>query len=464
MNTMATTDFVRPNVLLITCDQMRGMAMSCSGDQNIHTPHLDRLAADGVRWNGMFTTSPLCCPARASMQTGFYPHNAGFNYHNNGHLREDRPTLAEHFAAAGYDTAHIGKWHLCGKRFSPDERYVPPEHHRGFAHWLGYEHGHDDYFRSVHYGHDHTPILPEAGQYEVDFQTDVAMTWVESHLASPWFMDLSFGPPHFPLTVANVKPQNLAAFKPDGLTPRANVPLDQLTAADRMEMAVYYAMIANIDANVGRLLAHLHSLGQLDNTVVVFTSDHGEMLFSHDHVYKRRMYEESIRVPFLIRHPEQIPAGRVAEGLGSLVDLVATLLDLAHLPPAHTEGVSLAPVLRGEVSRSPRSSVPVGCHWLGCRARGGGHTKSPWRGLRTEQFAVTFLQDGPVARPVELFDVHDDPYEMVNLAALPKYQPIVAELWGTLQEHFRATGDDGFIDLELGEVSTVAPSSPGAVS
>ena len=209
-----------PNVLLVECDEMRGMAMGCAGDPNVATPHLDRLAAEGAHWRAMYTPSPLCCPARAAMQTGLYPHNAGFAYDNRGALRDDAPTLAERFAAAGHETAHIGKWHLCGAERCPDGRYVPPEHHRGFAHWLGYEHGHEDYFAYVHYGNDPAPVEPEPGEHEIDFQTDRAIEWIEGPHEAPWFLDLSFGPPHFPLTRENARARDLARFDPDQLENR----------------------------------------------------------------------------------------------------------------------------------------------------------------------------------------------------------------------------------------------------
>jgi arylsulfatase A-like enzyme len=265
-----------PNLLYIVCDEMREMAMSCSGNPNIQTPNLDRLAASGFRSTRMYTTSPVCCPARATMQTGMYPHNAGFPDYNNGmHLREDVPTIAEILSERGYQTCHIGKWHLNGKKLSPGNRYVPPEYHRGYEEWLGFEHGHD-YFGSVHYAKDDTQILPPGNQYEPDFQTDRAVQFIETNARRPWMMHLSWGPPHFPLTQVNVPADVLATFDPEALTLRGNVDAGQLPRTARMELAIYYAMIRNLDTNLGRLLDTLDELSIRDKTIIVFTSDHGD--------------------------------------------------------------------------------------------------------------------------------------------------------------------------------------------
>ena len=438
------------NLLFVMCDEMREMAMGVAGDPNVRTPNMDRLAYEGVRMTRAFTPSPVCSPARASIHTGLYPHNAGMGYRNNNHLREDAPTLAEHLRANGYDTGHIGKWHLNGKALTIDKRCVPPEHHRGFDYWSGYEHG-ELYYDLPYYEASREPIQPAPGQYEPDLQTDKAIAFIKGHRGDKWYLDLSWSPPHFPLTADNVPPEFLARYDPSSIVLRDNVPEAQQVEAREM-LAVYYAMIENLDTNLGRLLDVLGETEQENSTVVVFTSDHGDMLLSHGWHYKRRIHEESLRVPFLIRCPGVVPAGRTLDGLASLVDTVPSLLDLLCLPPLETEGVSLAPYWLGQSPDTPRDAVFAGCAWLGCREYGGRHFKSPWRGVRTERYACTFLKVDDTAQCVELYDLDDDPLEYDNLAVAPaslEALPLLNEVRSLLSAHLKETNDTDFLELKL---------------
>lgn len=430
-----------PNLLFIMCDEMREMAMSCSGDPNLKTPNLDRLAASGFRGTSTYTTSPVCCPARASMQTGYYPHNVGFpNYGNGHHLREDIPTIGEFLSAKGYHTAHIGKWHLNGKKLSPGNRYVPAAYHRGYREWLGYEHG-DNFFGSVHYSKDDTPILPPDKQYEPDFQTDHALRFIEKNAHRPWMMHLSWNPPHFPLTADNVPADALAAFDADAIRLRDNVPEGGLIGAQRLELAVYYAMITRLDKNLGRLLDKLDALGLREKTIVLFTSDHGDMLYSHGNIYKRRPQEESSRVPFIIRYPGVIAAGQVSEEPMSLVDVPGSLTELMGLKPMQTEGVSFVAHWKGDAPVGPRDAVFMGCQWLGCRSAGGNHVKRPWRAVRTRSHMACWLRDGKGPRLVHLFDVSQDPFQLHDLRNDGSRSELVAELKRMLQDHLKKTKD-----------------------
>ncbi len=430
-----------PNLLFVMCDEMREMAMSCSGDPNLKTPNLDRLAASGFRSTRTYTTSPVCCPARATMQTGYYPHNAGFQDYRNGlHLRKDVPTIGEALKAAGYHTAHIGKWHLNGKKLSPGNRYVPAAYHRGYDVWLGYEHG-EHYFDSVHYSKDDTPIVPPDNQYEPDFQTDHALRFIENNAHRPWMMHLSWNPPHFPLSPDNVPADALAAFDADAIQLRDNVPEGGLAGAQRQELAVYYAMISTLDRNLGRLLDKLDVLGLGEKTIVVFTSDHGDMLYSHGNIYKRRPQEESSRIPFIIRYPGVIPAGQVSEEPMSLVDLPGSLTELMGVKPMRTEGMSFVAHWKGDARVGPRDAVFMGCQWLGCRPAGGNHVKRPWRAVRTRSHMACWLQEGKESRLVHLFDVSEDPFQRNDLRDDESQSERVTVLKGMLRDHLKKTND-----------------------
>lgn len=424
----------RPNLLFICADEMREMAMSCSGNPNLHTPNLDRLAAEGVRFTRMYTTSPLCSPARSTLMTGLYPHNAGVT-NNNMHLREDVRCISEITTAAGYRTGHIGKWHLQGNYrpgSSAEYAYVPPEHHRGFQYWAGFEHGHR-YFDCRYYTNNPTPIIPPKGSYEPDVQTDLALAFIENHADEPWHLDLSWGPPHFPLD--QVKPQDLARHNPDTILLRPNVPVNFQEQA-RKDLCFYYAMIENLDWNLGRLLQKLDTLGMTENTIVVFTADHGDMMLSHGQHYKRRPQEESARVPYLIRYPRRIPPGRTYELLSSLVDSFVTILELMQLKASAHEGISFAPWLTGHTQPHTRKAVFMECPQFGCRSYDPGlYARTPWRAIRTQTHKAAFLKVQPTQiKLVQLYDLVQDPYEQNNLAEITGHESIRRNLTDKLWE------------------------------
>lgn len=437
----------RPNLLFVYADQMREMAMSCSGNSNLSTSNMDALAADGVRFTRMFTSSPLSSPARSSLMTGLYPHNAGVTG-NNMHLRDDVPCIAEITRRAGYATGHIGKWHLCGNYSPPSSSeyaFVPPEHHRGFQYWAGFEHGHK-YFKGRYFTDSDTPIYIPQGSYEPDVQTDLAVDFIKRNAAVAWHLDLSFGPPHFP--IEEVKPQDLARHKPQDIMLRSNVPA-KFHAQARVDLCHYYAMIENLDWNVGRLLQTLDSLNLTRNTIVVFTSDHGDMMLSHGQHYKRRPQEESSRVPFLIRYPRYIPGGRTCTGLASCIDIVPTLLDLMGLEsPNKTEGLNLAGFLKAKARYPRHSAVFMECPKFGCRDYDPGlYAPLPWRAVRTEKHKAVWLKAKKTMRLVQFFDLSEDPFEMHNLAESSKHSSPAGQLKELLASWIRQTDDRQFTSL-----------------
>ncbi|MBW8040949.1 MAG: sulfatase [Planctomycetes bacterium] len=446
-----STRLKRPNLLFVYADQMREMAMSCSGNPNLSTPNMDRLAAEGVRFSRMYTPSPLCSPARSSLMTGLYPHNAGVS-NNNMRLRDDVRCIAEITSAAGYKTGHIGKWHLYGN-FSPgrlaEYAFVPPEHHRGFQYWAGFEHGHK-YFQSRYYTDSDTPIQLPPGAYEPDVQTDLAIKFIENNAAVPWHLDLSWGPPHFPLE--QVKPEDLARHKPENIELRLNVPT-RFHQQARRDLCYYYAMIENLDWNLGRLLNTLDKLGLSQDVIVVFMADHGDMMLSHGQHYKRRPQEESSRVPFIIRYPGTIGGGRICEDMSSLVDVVPTIVELMKLDVSEFDGVSLAAWLQ-ERNRYPRHKcIFMECPKLGCRDYDPGlFAKSPWRAVRTDTHKAAFLKtDQSHAKLVQLFDLSADPFEMKNLAESPRHRRISRQLAQHLTDWIRRTSDKDFAELRFVE-------------
>ncbi len=445
----------KPNLLFVYADEMREMAMSCSGDTNVNTPNMDRLAGEGVHFRRMYTTSPVCSPARASLLTGMYPHNAGITS-NNQHLRENIPTIAEITSANDYVTAHIGKWHVHGG-FKPGKKslygYVPKESHRGFRYWAGYEHGHDNYFGAVYYTDSPVPIKLPDDVYEPDFQTDLAIKFIEDNKNKAWHIDLSWGPPHFPLTSNQVKAEDLARHNPETITLRPNVP-EKYKQEAREQLAIYYAMIENLDHNMGRLLDKMDELGLTEKTVVVFTSDHGDMMLSHGQHYKRRPQEESSRVPYLLRYPGRvIPVGSIHD-LASLVDSAPTLLDLMGLKHTGMDGISHAPRLISDTSKPARDCVYMQCHQFGCRDYDPGlYMKKTWRAIRTEEYMAAFLKgDNGNPKIVQLFDMKKDPYQMNNLADSVEYAKTRTYLTQKTINVSKSCNDTWFVNhLKIGD-------------
>lgn len=456
----------QPNLLYIVVDEMREMAMSCSGDVNIKTPVLDSLAAGGTRFTHMYTVNPVCSPARVTIHSGLYPHNAGMP-HNGYHLRETATTLSEVLSNAGYYTGHIGKWHLDGidspyaeedkKSFLPhrakwsvdDYPYVPFSNHRGFQYWAGFEHGHQ-YFGSRYWEKDHDPIYLPDGVYEPDFQTDLALAFIEKNRNKPWYLDLNFGTPHFPYVKENVKAKDLALFDPDKMQLRSNVPAKYASEAREL-MPIYYAMIHNIDQNILKLLNKLEELNLTKNTLVIFTSDHGEMMLSHGQHYKRRPQEESSRIPFIMRYPSKIQVGKIASQYISLVDAFPTILDLLEVKKPCNEGKSFLKILTSNYPDELHQSLYLGCAQFGCREYDPGlFSKMPWRAIRTKDYMMAFLKtSGNVVKPVQLFDMNKDPYQMNNLIGSTGYDVVKEYLIKEFIKWRNRTGDSEFEKIKL---------------
>lgn len=408
---------MKPNLLFIFADEMQEMAMSCSGNTDVKTPNMDRLAQDGARFTRMYTTDPVCCPARSTLMTGLYPHNTGV-WKNDLRMRSDVPCIAEITSAAGYKTGHIGKWHLDGGSHSSKYMNVPRERHRGFNYWAGFEHGHK-YLNGLYYLDSEEPVYYSPGTYEPDGQTDLALEFIENNVNSCWHLDLSWGPPHFPLE--QIKPGDELLHNPADIKLRANVP-EEFADEARRDYANYYTMIENLDRNLGRLMDKLEELGLAENTIVVFTSDHGDLMLSHGMHYKRRPQEECVRVPFIIRYPEKIEGGQVYNKPVSLADIVPTLLDLMQIPPVHTDGKSLMSWFHNNNKEKDASPVYIEGAFLGCRSYDPDWVDCPWRAVVTERYKACYIKKSDTHMSLYyLFDLENDPYEMNNLAGSPEY-------------------------------------------
>lgn len=418
------------NLVFIFADQMRGQDMGHVGNPDVLTPHMDRLAAQGVSFTNAIANFPVCTPSRGSMLTGLHPFRHGA-VANDLPLRTDVKSIGTLLKQAGYATGYVGKWHLDGV---PRNGFTPPGPRRsGFDdYWAAWNCAHA-YFDGQYYEEQPVPCSIEG--YEPDGQTDLALRFLEQNQNRRFALFLSWGPPHDPY--AKVPDQFRNKYEPSALTLRPNVIADDAQPPVRETLACYYAAITALDANLGRLTAAMDAMGLSENTLVVFTSDHGDMLWSHGREKKQWPWEESVRIPLVIRASGKLPADSRPTTLVSILDLVPTLLGLLDMPiPQGLDGIDVLPYVRGERAEGGRSAligipVPVDeAIRYGMR---------PWRGVRTDRHTYARWPDGTGWL---LYDNQEDPYQMENLITRPETGAVRRELEGQLKTWFARTGDD----------------------
>ena len=420
-----------PNVLFILADQFRAQSLGFAGDPNAKTPNLDQLSGESVTFTHAVSSTPVCCPYRATLMTGRYPADTGV-FINDVNLAPDPNSLGERFKAAGYDTGYIGKWHLDGQGCRLD--YTPPERRQGFTRWAAMECTHD-YNNSLYYaGDDGFTRLTWSG-YDAIAQTREMQRWLtERDPSTPFCYFLSWGPPHEPYDTA---PEEFASqFSASDIQLRPNVP-ESFADEARATLAGYYAHMAALDTCIHDLLETLADLGLADNTIVVFTSDHGDMHRSQGNLWKQQPWDESILVPFLLRYPAVL--GRsprtIPMRLGT-PDIMPTLLGLSGLAvPPSLPGRDLSPVLRQEQAPEDDSALIM------CPAPFGNWNRSvggkEYRGLRTKRY--TYVRD--LSGPWLLYDNDLDPYQLNNVVNQSAYALAQADLDVQLSAKLTAIGD-----------------------
>lgn len=425
--TAGATTPKRPNILFVMPDQFRAQALGVMGDPNARTPHLDRLAGEGVLMRNTIANTPVCCPARANILTGKYAHRNGM-VANDLRLRESESTLAQILAQNGYRTGFIGKWHLDGGPRLPG--FVPPGARRhGFQFWAANECSHS-HFRT-HYFRD-TPDPIPMPKFEAEGWTDLGLEFLQSAAKDerPFFLTIQMGPPHDPYKA----PEEYGSrFDPAKLQLRPNW-REGVAGNARANIAQYYAMVSAVDDQAGRLLRTLDSLGLADDTIVMVSSDHGDMLGSQGQRLKRKPWEESIRVPGIVRYPRRIQAHRTSDVLFTHVDFAPTLLGLCGIrPPAAMQGADLSRVLTGESAKGPEAAF---LQIFGPYEGDG--TPDGWRGLRTSRYTYARHQ----SKPWVLYDLDRDPYQMTNLVDDPKAASLQRDLDAKLTAWMKRTGDN----------------------
>jgi arylsulfatase A-like enzyme len=421
----------RPNIVLILPDQFRGQALGCAGNEQIRTPNLDRLAGEGAYFPNTFANTPVCCPARAVLLTGKYCHRNGM-VANDLRLRESQRTIAQALQNAGYRTGFIGKWHLDGGKRLPG--YVPPGARRhGFEYWAANECDHRPF--DTHYFRDDEKPIP-IGKFEAEGWVDRGIEFLEQSRDDkrPFCLMLFTGPPHDPYTAPE---KYLKLYDPERIVLRPNWRNGSERVPGRKEIAAYYAAITAVDDQIGRLVSRLDSLGLRDDTILTVCSDHGDMLGSQGMRLKRKPWEESIRVPGIIRYPRKIRPG-TRDALFSHIDYAPTMLGLAGVKGmSDLQGADFSGYLTGSKARTSDS---VYFQIFG-PYRGDG-TPHAWRGIRTCQFMYARTEQGPWV----LYDLDKDPFEQTNLATAAAAEPTRRKLEARLEQWFRSTGDSWKFD------------------
>lgn len=423
----------QPNILLIMSDEHAPQFSGLHGHPLVQTPQLDRLAASGTTFDAAYCNSPLCSPSRMSLMTGRYIHTIGA-WDNSTPLPTDTVTWAHLLRAVGYDVVLAGKQHFVG----PDQLH-------GFraqlARDLHAERAHPtfDWATGTLIAPQPWPGLAQAAagstvEIEVDDQAEAAaLAYLRApeRRAGPWALNVSFIAPHFPLIappayweryppeevdLPTLPPGHLAAQHPAIRRMRRmfGMPDAVPEGLTRRGRAGYYGLITYLDDKIGRLLAALDETGQRENTIVIYTSDHGEMAGEHGMWRKSNFYEQSSRVPLVLSGPG-LPAGRRVREVVSLVDLVATIVDLGGATPLTSlDGTSLLPPLRGAGEWRDEAFAEYLAHGV---AR-------PMAMLRRGRFKLNYYLD---ERP-ELYDLEADPGEFTDLATAPDHAAILDDL------------------------------------
>ncbi|MEN6643245.1 MAG: sulfatase-like hydrolase/transferase [Armatimonadia bacterium] len=465
---------MRPNILLITADHMRSDAVGANGNSFVETPNLDALAGRGVTFTNAFSPNPICIPGRACITTGNYPHKCTGHKSNSGRILDDQVKLAEHFNAAGYWTAAIGKLHyapysppgqprllhgfqhceLCESgrvvgQFDPTGQMRGLEDYHDYLHdvgWGGYQRAHGIGNNDVHAG----PSALPAEHHEEAWVGSRSVASLERHLRErpdqPFMMWTSFAKPHSPYDPP--EPYN-RRYDPRALPPPIGS-YDLLADRDPLirswpaaygwdklspegvqySRAHYFGLVTFQDEQIGRIVRCLDEAGQLDNTIIIYSADHGDLQGDFGCFFKSNMFNGSVNIPLICAGPRIAAQGRNAE-LTGLQDILPTLAGLTNSPlPQSVDGDDLSPLLADAAARGREFYVSQSLASPAQRYM-----------LRTRQYKYVYHELGGVE---ELYDEVEDPQELRNLA---KERPeVVSELRGALVDWCRDNGDEEIFD------------------
>ncbi len=425
----------RPNLVIIHTDEQNFRTLGCYrallpkdqafiwGDgAMVETPHLDSIAQNGLICDRFYAASPVCTPSRASFVSGRYPQNTGA-YKNDTPMQDDVITFAEALRRNGYTTGYAGKWHLDGGKrpgWTPERKFGFEDNKYMFnrGHWKQLEDSPDG--PRVKGGNNYNVKGADEKSFTTDFLADKTVAFIQAHKDKPFCFMVSIPDPHGPNTVrppydtafAAMKIQQpRSAFEHGTGLPSCAVPPEK----PRLEnMSHYFGMIKCIDDNVGKILAALKAAGVADNTIIVFTSDHGDMCGEHGRINKGIPLEGSARISFLMSYPGKIKPGTVIHEALNNVDFKPTLLGLLGLPrDPSDEGRDVSAIFRDGKAPADWKNVTFSHNSGGA-----------WLMAASSRYKFIVSPDSDPC----LFDLDTDPFEMKNIFALPASRPIVREL------------------------------------
>lgn len=442
----------KPNLLFVFADQLSRNRLGFGGDALAQTPFLDDFAASCADLKNAVSTHPLGGPYRASLFTGQYSTSTGMVI-NALRMHPNHRFFAQILAENGYRTGFIGKWNLysakLGASHTVRHSFVPPGEYRfGFNDYFAAYDYHHHYFAPAAFYHLNSPEKQFARGFEPDFQTGLAVDKLGEYAAAgePFALFLSFGTPHGPWTPDNVLREDLEHFAdariplPENYAEKNDPHADAWARLKKKERALlpermrcYYAMTANLDRNFRRLVSTLETLGLADDTVIVFTSDHGELFGAHGRQGKNIFYSEAVNVPFLIRYGSRLPAGVNETPLGT-VDIMPTLLSLMGVSDrGAAEGCDLSRfLLSGE-------SADLSCLLMGTGPTAVWGNGREWRALYTREYTYATYYSG---REEFLFDRAGDPLETQNLAGSEELKKTQQKLKDAMLAKMALIGDD----------------------
>lgn len=432
----------QPNIVVFFTDQQRADAMGAYGNPLGLTPNFDRMARQGTFAEYAFTPQPVCGPARGALQTGKYATTIGL-HHNRIPLPDAHKSMAYYLNQAGYHTGYIGKWHLGSTTFAV------PEHERGdYQYWLGANslETASQVYNTVVYDNDNQEVkLPG---YRVDALTDAAIRYIDQHQAQPFFLFLSFLEPHhqnphdsFPAPEQE-RGEVFAHMPPD---------LGALGGTAWQHLPGYYGMVKRLDAALGRVQDALKSLGLAEDTIVLFTSDHGCHFKTRNAEYKRSCHDASIRIPMAFGGG-CFAGGGCLQGMASLVDVAPTLLDACGVSiPADMQGRSLLPLVRqGREAHWPDDVfVQISESQIGRCVR----TKR-WKYAVEAQGDAWNDAGAAVYTETFLYDLEHDPYELSNLVGFTSHREVADVMAQRLKRRMAEAGE------AVPEIIPAAPVKP----
>ena len=428
------------NILFIFSDQHRACDLNCYGNEQIISPNFDKLSRNSLQFFNCISNTPVCVPVRGSILTGYHPNN-------HKALTNDLPiddkikSIASILNENNYHTGYIGKWHLGS---IPRNRFIHKHERMGFQEWKVANCTHD-YNNSYYF--DENNRYHKIKGYESNYQTDLSIDFIERNYKSekPWALYLSWGPPHNPYDTAPQKYKKL--YENTNITLRENVKdysiinVKENIRYNKTDIANsykgYYSHITALDFCLGRLINKLEELNIFENTLIVYTSDHGDLLGSHGYINKQQPWYESINVPLLISLPEKIHPGKTDEVI-SLTDLPCTILGMVGLKfEEKREGIDLHETMfdgntfKGLETAYINNSIP--CH----QALDAGIKE--WYGIKTKEWSyvesLNFTDN-------KLFHDIKDKYQLNNLFNNHEYSKIQSNLKNSLKNHMKQVNDE----------------------